>query len=788
MTIVVKDRKKRQREMKFEEERLLNFIEKCFENIVVNEKTKEKFIDKVLRIVKSKDEIDSIQITKILIREALVYTNDIKNEDGNISPTTLDNTNWTKFARNVFKYELYKRASKNRSYDSAQKYGDFYGLIVTLTEKGLYTPDILKNYSKDELLKIGKAIDPSRDDLFDFAGIYSLSNRYLVNDYDKSVFELPQERFMVAALHLMMEETEDRVEKTIELYWAVSNLYLTLATPTLTNAGRVTGGLSSCFVLTSDDSLRTIFDDNTDVSTFSKHGAGIGIYFGKLRASGSDIRGFKGASSGTIGWIKQLDNTSVSVDQLGQRKGAIAVYQDIWHKDIENFIDLRLNTGDKDFRAYNVFTGLCIPDEFMRQVNKRGDWYLFDPHEVQQVMGFNIEDYYDKKKLKDKEQPNEIDHAFTYHYYKCVDNDQLSKVRVQAINIMKKIMKAQLETGIPYMFYRDTVNRDNPNAHKGLIYSSNLCSEIAQNQSPSNLVSEKIDWDSGEVIVTKDIGDLVTCNLSSLVLNNVVRDNVIERVVNIQMRALDNVISLSTVPVPQAQYTNFKYRAVGAGEQGIASLLAQKSISWNSEKAVDYIKQLEEEIMLYTIKASSLLGKEKGSYKVFEGSEWNTGEWFEKRNLDSKEWLEVKELASNHMRNGYVRAIAPTASTSVIAGSTPGIDPIFDVIYFERKKDYQLPIVVPGLSARTWFFYRPTMKMSYDGENQLAHMWAVKHNQARQKFVDQAISHNFYIPQNIKAKNFLQLHFENWNRQVKTSYYTRGWNQRTEDSCLACSA
>ena len=789
MTLVVKDRNKRRRELEFSESRLLKFIDKCFEDIEVDSRSKEKFIDKVLRIIKSKDEIDSIQITKILIRESLVFTHKIKDEETNIvTKESLKNTGWSNFARNVFKYELYKRASKNRSYDSKNKYGDFYGLIVTLTEKGLYTPDILKEYTREELIEIGKAIEPSRDDLFDFAGISSLANRYLVRDFDKSVYELPQERFMVAALHLMMEEKENRVEKVIELYWAVSNLYLTLATPTLTNAGKVSGGLSSCFVLTSNDSLRSIYDDNTDVATFSKHGAGIGIYLGKLRSSGSSIQNYKGASSGIIGWIKQLDNTAVSVDQLGQRKGAIAGYLDIWHKDIENFIDLRLNTGDKDFRAYNIFTGLCIPDEFMRQVKKRGDWYLFDPHEVQQVMGFHLEDFYDKKKLEDKEKPNPTDHAFTYRYYQCVDNDNLSMKRVEAIHIMKKIMKAQLETGIPYMFYRDTVNRDNPNSHEGIIYSSNLCSEITQNQSPSDLETEEIDWETGKVIITKNIGDLVTCNLSSLVLNNIMRDNVLERVINIQIRALDNVISLSKVPVPQAQYTNYKYRAIGSGEQGIAALLANNKIMWDSDKAVEYIKELEEKITMYTIKASALLGKEKGSYTVYEGSDWNTGEWFEKRNLNSEEWLEVKQLAMSHMRNGYLRAVAPTASTSIIAGSTPGIDPIFDVIYLERKKDYQVPIVVPNLSAQTWFFYKPTMKMEYEGEPNLAHLWAIKHNEARQKFIDQAISHNFYIPQDIKAKNFLRLHLENWERNVKTSYYTRGWNQRTADSCLACSS
>lgn len=788
-TTIIKDRgKKRERQLPYQRERLGSFMQHGLKKADVHPETKEKFISKILRTVENRASIEAKDISKTMIQNSLVLTNEIKDEEGYVTPEYLKNTGWNAFARYVLQQELYKRASKNRAYDSKEKYGDFLGLIITLTEKGLYTADILKNYDDEELAEAGKAIVPERDELFDFAGLHSLSNRYLVQDFDKSVFELPQERFMMIALHLMMPETENRMEKVIELYWALSNLYITAATPTLTNAGRIDGGLSSCFVLTTEDSLRGIYDDNTDVSTFSKNGAGIGIYFGKLRATGSDIRGHLGASSGILGWIKQLDNTAVSVDQLGQRRGAIAIYLDMWHLDIENFIDLRLNTGDKSFRAYNVFSGLCIPDEFMRQVNKRGDFYLFDPHEIKKKMGFSLEDFYDNKKLKEKESPNPKDHAWTYRYYQCVDNNDLKKKRVPAIDLMKKIMKAQLETGIPYMFYRDTVNRDNPNKHLGIIYSSNLCSEIAQNMTPSSVTQETIDWENETVIIQKQIGDLVTCNLSSLVVNRVIADNVLERVVSIQMRALDNVISLLKVPVPQAQYTNLKYRAVGAGEQGIAALLAAEGIMWDSEAAIEYIAKLEEKIMMYTIKASALLGKEKGSYRVYEGSQWNTGEWFETRGLDSPEWLEVKELAMKYMRNGWLRAIAPTGGTSVIAGSTPGIDPIFDVIYFERKKDFQLPIVVPGLNQKTWFYYKPTMKMEYDGEKELAHLWAIRQNAARQTFVDQAISHNFYIPQGIKAKHFLKLHVENWDRGVKTSYYTRSWDQRTEDSCLACSS
>jgi ribonucleoside-diphosphate reductase alpha chain len=788
-TIVIKDKgKERERTREFDPDRLVSFIRKAASSTGIPESQITEFTEKMVRRIDRYETIEAKSISKLMKQEGLVRTNQIK-EDGNVTPESLKSINWNKFSRFILLQELYKRASKNRSYDSSKSYGDFFGLIVSLTEKGLYTKDILEKYSREELIEIGNKIKPERDLLFDFAGLHQLSERYIVRDYDKSILELPQERFMVAALHLMIDEPkEKRLQLVEEGYWAISNHYLTLATPTLMNAGRVNGGLSSCFILTSEDSLRGIYDDNTDAATFSKGGAGIGIYIGKLRAEGSDIRGHKGAAGGTFGWTKQLDNTAVSVDQLGQRPGAIAVYQDIWHRDVTTFMESRLNTGDTRKRAYNIFTGLCIPDEFMRQVDKKGDWYLFDPHEIKTMMGFSLEDFFDNKKLGDKEKPNPVDHAWTYHYYKCVDSNELKKTRISAIEMSKKILQIQLETGIPYMFYRDTVNRDNPNKHEGMIYSSNLCSEIAQNQSPSTVISEKINELDGTVIITKTAGDLVTCNLSSLVLNNIMEDGVLQRVIEIQMRMLDNVISLLKVPVPQAQLTNVRYRAVGAGEQGIAALLASNQIMWDSEEAVGYISKLEEEIMLHTIRASSKLGEEKGSYPLFEGSDWNTGEWFKNRTLTHPDWKEVQEMAQENMRNAYLRAIAPTGGTSVIVGSTAGIDPIFDVIYSERKKDYQLPIVVPNLSPSTWFFYKPTMKMSYGDDNQAAHMWAIRHNEARQPFVDQAISHNFYIPRDVKARTFLDLHLSNWKAGVKTSYYTRNWDSKQEDSCLACSS
>lgn len=529
-------------------------------------------------------------------------------------------------------------------------------------------------------------------------------------------------------------------------------------------------------------------------------------YLGKIRAEGSEIRGNKGVAGGTLGWIKQLDNTAVSVDQLGVRKGAIAVYQDVWHADILSHLELKLNTGDLSRRAHNLFIGSTVPDEFMRQVRNRGDWFLFDPYEIEKVMGFRLEDFYDEKKLEDKEEPNSKDHAFTYHYYKCVDNPNLlSKKRIKAIEVMKKIMKLGLEAGTSYMFYRDTVNRENPNKHTGMIYSSNLCTEISQNQSPGVVVQETIDWENNQVIITKDIGDFVTCNLSSTVLNNVFKDwddfydeeqraeamAELEYVMKVQVEATDAVISVNNIPVPQAEVTNQKYRAIGIGQQGIAAVLAQMNILYDSHEATEVVDFVEEAKMAFTITASALLAQEKGSYKVFEGSEWNTGAWIDRRTEKKNkhiDWNLVKDLSMKGMRNGYLSATAPTAATAVLSSSTAAGDTIFDVVFFDGKKDAKIPVVAPNLDMNTWFFYRPTILMEFEGNKDLGQMWAIFHNEVRQKWVDQAISFNYYVDKKIKAPALLRLYMETWDRGIKSSYYIRPHDSKQEEGCLACSA
>ncbi len=680
---------------------------------------------------------------------------------------TAEESDWTFVAANLYSLQLKEEIANNRGIPAYEQFGS---LITKLVNDGFYQKELLNVYTTEDYALMESWIDETKDQLFTYIGLKTLADRYLARSHDGRLLELPQERFMVIAMSLMKNEAEaKRLDLVKEAYWALSNLYMTVATPTLANAGKTHGQLSSCFIDTVDDSLRGIFDSNTDAATVSKNGGGLGIYLGKIRARGSSIKGFKGTSSGVLPWMKQLNNTAVSVDQLGQRQGAIAVYLDVWHKDIFPFLDAKLNNGDERQRTHDLFTGVCLPDLFMEKVEAREDWHLFDPHEVREVMGFSLEDFYDEEQGKG---------SFREHYEQCVANEDLSSERVPAIDIMKRIMIAQLETGTPYMFYRDTVNRMNPNKHKGMIYSSNLCTEIMQNMS-STTVQEEISAD-GEIITKKQAGDYVVCNLSSISLAKAVKDDVIERLINIQVRMLDNVIELNTIEVPQAQITNQKYRAIGLGTFGWHHLLADKKIAWETEEAVQYADELYEDIHFYTVKASMELAKEKGAYPAFKGSDYETGEYFTSRDYKSDRWTSLQHAVSeNGLRNGYLLAVAPNSSTSLIAGSSASIDPIFKKEYAEEKKNYKIPVTAPGLSKEnTWY---------YKAAHTIDQLWSIKQNGARQKHIDQSVSFNLYVTNNIRAKELLELHVSAWKNGLKTTYYVRSTSSELED-CESCSS
>ncbi|PEU58383.1 ribonucleoside-diphosphate reductase subunit alpha [Priestia megaterium] len=712
--------------------------------------------EKVIQTVTVKENMTDEKVANVLILAAL-------------ERISMEEPDWTYVAADVYLNELYRKAAENRGYDKKEKYGSFYQLIQKLTKIGIYNKQLLKTYTEEEINEIASVIIPERDRLFTYIGLLTLADRYLATSHDKRVYELPQERFLIIAMTLMSQEKkENRTALVKEAYWALSSLYMTVATPTLSNAGKSYGQLSSCFIDTIDDSLRGIYDSNTDLATLSKNGGGIGVYLGHIRSRGSDIKGFKGVSSGTIPWMKQLNNTAVSVDQLGQRQGAIAVYLDVWHKDIFSFLDARLNNGDERQRTHDLFTGVCLPDLFMEKVEAREDWHLFDPHEVRTLMGYSLEDFYDEE---------EGSGSFRTRYAECVNNEQLSRETVPAIEIFKRIMLSQLETGTPYMFYRDTVNRANQNRHEGIIYCSNLCTEITQNQS-TTVVTEEITED-GKIIITKNPGDFVVCNLSSINLARAVTEDVLERLIPIQVRMLDNVIELNDLPVLQAKLTNQKYRAVGLGTFGWNHLLALKKIAWETDEAVAYCDELYEQIAYLTVQASMNLAKEKGAYPLFKGSDFESGAYFETRKYTSEAWSELRnEVQSNGIRNGYLMAVAPNSSTSIIAGSTASIDPIFRKFYSEEKKNYKIPVTAPDLSPATNWYYKSVYLIDQH--------WSIKQNAKRQRHIDQSISFNLYVQNDIRAKELLDLHMTAWKEKLKTTYYVRSTSSEVIEECESC--
>jgi ribonucleoside-diphosphate reductase alpha chain len=387
-----------------------------------------------------------------------------------------------------------------------------------------------------------------------------------------------------------------------------------------------------------------------------------------------------------------------------------------------------------------------------------------------------LEDFYDEHDNK----------FFTEKYQEAVRHPLLPRKTYRAMDIMARIMISQLETGTPYMFYRDEVNRQNANKHvrgKGRtsIYCSNLCTEITQNMSATTIVKEYTDED-GNIVIVRKPGDFVVCNLSSINLPKAVREEVLEQLIPIQMRMLDNVIDLNSISVGQADVTNKKYRAVGLGTFGWHHLLALEGIYWESDEAVTFADQLYEEIAYYTIHASMKLAEEKGAYSKFEGSEWQTGDYFERKGYTSERWNQLKKDVSAYgVRNGWMMAIAPNSSTAKIGGSTDGIDPLYAVEYAEEKKNFKFKVTAPDLDHHSYNYYRRTRHV-------LDQSWSIRQNAARQRHIDQSISFNLYVRHDIKAKELLHLHLEAWRQGLKTTYYVRSTSQIEIEECEACQS
>ena len=647
-----------------------------------------------------------------------------------------------------------------------------YEKIVYLTGRGLYGQYILENYTKEEIDEFETFLAPERNDLFTYSGLELLLNRYVIHTGQGVALESPQEMFLGIAMHLAMKEQKDRALGVKRFYDMLSKLQVTMATPTLSNARKPYHQLSSCFIDIVPDSLNGIYRSIDNFAKVSKFGGGMGMYFGKVRASGSAIRGFEGAAGGVIRWIRLANDTAVAVDQLGVRQGAVAVYLDVWHRDLPEFLNLRTNNGDDRMKAHDVFPAVCYPDYFWEQArdNIEGDWYLMCPHEILTVKGYALEDCYGE--------------AWKEKYLDCVQDDQIKKRVVPIKDIIRLIIKSAVETGTPFTFNRDHVNRMNPNGHKGMIYCSNLCTEIAQNMSGIEEVEERVETVNGETVVvtvTKP-GEFVVCNLASLSLGhlNVEDGEEIADITKCAVRALDNVIDLNFFPVPYAKINNEKYRPIGLGVSGYHHMLAKQGISWESEQHLQFVGDVFSKIHYAAIEASSEIAKEKGSYTYFEGSDWQTGKYFDKRHLKTEKWNQLREKVKQQgLRNAYLLAIAPTSSTSIIAGTSAGLDPIMNRYFLEEKKNGLMPRVAPELSMETFWYYK--------NAHYIDQKWSVRACGVRQRHIDQAQSMNLYITNEYTFRKVLDLYILAWEEGVKTIYYIRSKSLEVEE-CEVCSS
>ncbi len=682
---------------------------------------------------------------------------------------SIESPDWEMIAARFLMCKLHRLTHHYWSQKNART---FYEKIKIMEQEGYYGSYILEAYTQEEIDELERALKPDHDLLFTYSGLDLLAKRYLLTSHDHQLMELPQEMFMGIAMHLAIPEGERKVEWAKKIYTVLSTLKATMATPTMANARKPFHQMSSCFIDTVSDSLDGIYKSLDNFAKVSKFGGGMGMYFGKVRASGSTIRGFEGAAGGVIRWIKLVNDTAIAVDQLGVRSGAVAVYLDAWHKDLPEFLALRTNNGDDRQKAHDVFPGICYPNLFWKMAEESLDqmWYLMDPHEIHEVKGYHLEDCFGP--------------LWEERYWDCVADSRIDKRPILLKDLVRLIIKSAVETGTPFTFNRDIVNEANPNSHKGMIYCSNLCTEIAQNMSPLYHIEQEIKDEQGQSIVVDTYlpGDFVVCNLASLSLGHidVNDDQELEDVISTIIRALDNVIELNYAPIPFAKITNANYRSIGLGTSGYHHMLVNNKIRFESQEHLDFVDKLYEKINYYTIKASHQLAKEKGAYPNFHGSEWESGAYFRKRHYEGEAWEKLQEEVQREgLRNAYLLAIAPTSSTSILAGTTAAIDPIMNKFFLEEKKGSMIARIAPNLNPETFWFYKQA--------HHIDQSWLIRAAGVRQRHIDQSQSVNLYITNEYTLRQVLNLFIEAYRENVKTLYYVRSKSLEVEE-CESCSA
>ncbi len=744
---------------RFDAGKLRKIFDKCavgFESECRFEDLMEAFKKNLVEDIKTSD------INKLLIKAC-------------IDLVSVENIAWQHVAARFLLGSLYKQATKNRKISMAELYSpeSFAALMAHYVERGFYYKDFYKFYTKKEILEAGKFLVRARDEEYEYTTILSLAKRYLLNP-NKVVWELPQEMYLAIALFLAIpEKKEDRLAFAKKIYDACSTQKISLPTPTLINARTNYHQLSSCFKINVDDDLRGIYHAVENMAQISKFGGGVGVYLGNIRSRGSAIRGIGGMSGGVNPWTKVINDTAVAVNQLGARLGAISVTLDIWHLDIHDFLDLQTETGDIRSKAFDVFPAVSVPDLFMRRLEADGDWTLFDPHEVETLHQTALQDHFGTE--------------FDALYERLEGDDRLTmKKTVKAKELFKQFLKAVVETGMPYVFFRDTVNQLNPNKHAGNIYSTQLCTEICQNTSASKFVSEAIE--DGKIVIRYEPGDLVVCNLASINVAKVHTKEDITETFPIAMRVLDNVITLNFYPIKEAERTALRYRSVGLGYLGLAEYLATRKLSYDSQEARVAVEKLFEQYAFSTYRASVDLAKERGTYALYKGSEYEKGvllgrkkEWFAKHTDEPKAWETLfVDMKKHGVRFAYHTAPAPNTSTAGVVGTTAALLPIYKRYFVETNLSAPTIRVAPKLSKENFWYYKEYIHLDM---NDVIEMIATIY-----PWVDQSISFEWMIdPARVSPADLYGYYLKSWKSGIKTVYYVRSLSGEVKDDCVSCS-
>lgn len=736
-------------------------------------KTIERAIDgfeldknKLLETIPSffKNGMQTSEINKALILSALNLTSVLEPD-------------WKNAAGRLKLFDLYKQTKIWRKSDSPIPY-NYPEFLDYAVKNGVYSSVITEKYSSDEIKEAASFINPGFDLVYDYAGINLLIKRYLC-EFNDHIVELPQEMFLTIAL--LIEQNEDksvRLAQVKDTYEKLANRKISLATPLLMNLRRPGGNLSSCFITVMDDNRDSIFYVIDQISAISKFGGGVGVNISRVRCKGSRIKGIKNSSGGVIPWIRIINDTAIAVNQQGKRKGAVTVSLDMWHMDIENFLELRTENGDQRMKAYDIFPQVVIPDLFMKKVENNEKWLLVDPHEVREKYGKELAELWG----------DEFETLYNQLYFDAEFGKLEMCKFVNAKELLKRLMKSQVETGMPYIAFKDTLNRYNPNKHDGVIVGTNLCTESHSNVRPAQFAPKRIE--NGKIISETSNGLVHVCNLVSINLANIDSDEELESICRTSVRILDNAIDFTTVPILEGSLHNQRYRTIGVGAMGLADMLAKNNVPYIN--SADYVDDLFEKMAIYNIQASIDAAKQKGTFGAYEGSDWSKGLIFGKRqiwfNANSKykdRWNKIfTDLGKYGIRNSQISAIAPNTSSSLIQGCTASVLPIYSKFFVETHGKGSIPNCPPFIRDKFWFYQE---NRNIDQRKIIEVMSRIN------KWIDTGISIElmYNLNRDIKAKDIYDTIMDAWKKDIKTLYYTRtiqkDGSSAAKEECVSCA-